>query len=128
MLTLRSADVQAGVPGVAAPDAVAAAVAGADAVPVEAVPVWLVVGWVAEEPAAGVDDDDAAHPAASMPAASSGSASNAFFMRAPRDTSDMSKFAVLVAKTPQGRARLGRVADDRIPVLAGTPVTRVGSV
>jgi hypothetical protein len=89
-LTLRSADVQAGVPDATAPEVLAPAEAPA-AAPVEApedaalvaealalaAPVGELAGVVT------VEVDDAAHPAASTPAASSGTASSAFFTRLP---------------------------------------------
>ena len=95
-LTLRSADVHAGVPDAAtevlAPGVLAPVEALAPEVlaPVEAAEdAALVAGALALAAPAGelgeaaVDVDDAAHPAASTPAASSGTASSAFFTMVP---------------------------------------------
>jgi|HubBroStandDraft_4_1064222.scaffolds.fasta_scaffold1216604_1 hypothetical protein len=96
-LTLRSADVHAGVPDAAAAEVLALGVlAPVEALapevpaPVEAAEdAALVAGALALAAPAGelgeaaVDVDDAAHPAASTPAASSGTASSAFFTRLP---------------------------------------------
>jgi hypothetical protein len=90
-LTLRSADVQAGVPDDAATEVLALGVLAPEVLePVEAAEDAALVadaltlaapdGELAET---AVDDDDAAHPAASTPAASSGTASSAFFTRLP---------------------------------------------
>jgi hypothetical protein len=95
-LTLRSADVQAGVPDAAL---LALAEAAEDAAPVAAAPVPAAVALEAAdgELGAAVDDvddvDDAAHPAASTPAARSGTASSAFFTRLPsvRGTNEVSQ-------------------------------------
>jgi hypothetical protein len=89
-LTLRSADVQAGVPDAVAAELLAPAEAAEDAALVAAAPVpaagleaLALEAPVGELAAAVVDVDDAAHPAASTPAASSGTASSAFFTRLP---------------------------------------------
>jgi hypothetical protein len=83
MLTARSADVHAVVPD-AEPDP-AAPVDGADDAPLVAeVPALEVPDAALDgEDEAVVDVDEAPHPAASTPAASSGMASSAFFMRSP---------------------------------------------
>ena len=83
-LTFRSADVQAGVPDAAATEELAPADAAADAAPVAAAlaleaPDGELAGTEVDDDV----DDEAAHPAASMPAASSGTASSAFFTRLP---------------------------------------------
>jgi hypothetical protein len=77
--------VHAGVPDAAEPDPAALVEVPDDAEPVAEVPALEVSdaeldGELAE---AAVDVDDAAHPAASTPAASSGMASSAFFTRSP---------------------------------------------
>jgi hypothetical protein len=78
-LIFKSADVQAGVPDAAAPDPVAPA--EADAAPVAvALALEAPDGELAE---VAVDVDDEEHAAASTPAASSGTASSAFFTRLP---------------------------------------------
>jgi hypothetical protein len=62
------------------------------------------------EPAAAVDDDDVPHPAASTPAASSGTASNVFFMTTPTGKDERSAifWPYCPLMTPQGPPRLGR--------------------
>jgi hypothetical protein len=90
-LTLRSADVQAGGPDAAATEVLAPEVPAPEApAPVEAAedaaPVAGALALAAPDGELGetADDvDDAAHPAASTPAASSGTASSAFFTRLP---------------------------------------------
>jgi hypothetical protein len=83
MLTARSADVHAGVPD-AEPDP-AAPVGAADDAALLAAVLALEVPDADVDGAdeAAVDVDDAAHPAASTPTATSGMASSAFFMRSP---------------------------------------------
>jgi hypothetical protein len=91
-LTLRSADVHAGVPDAAGTEVLAPAEAGEDAALVAEAP--ALDAPALDAPALGAldgevagtavdDDDDAPHPAASTPAASSGTASSAFFTRLP---------------------------------------------
>ena len=83
---MRSADVQAGVPDAVAAELLAPAEAAEDAAPVAAEVALEALALEApdgELPAAVVDVDDAAHPAASTPAASSGTTSSAFFTRLP---------------------------------------------
>jgi hypothetical protein len=80
-LTLRSADVHAGVPDAAATVVLAPAEAAEDDEDAALVAEALALEAPDGEPAVGVDD--AAHPAASTPAASSGTPSSAFFTRPP---------------------------------------------
>jgi hypothetical protein len=91
-LTLRSADVHAGVPDATATEVPPAEAAEDAALVAEAVALEA----PDEEPAAAaVGVDDAEHPAASTPAASSGTASSAFFTRLPSGRGTTSRHSCL---------------------------------
>jgi hypothetical protein len=79
-LTASSADVHAGVPEAATPDPVAAAAAAAALLPEAPAPEELDDEMA--ETAVAVDEDEV-NPTVSAPAASSGMASRAFFIRSP---------------------------------------------
>jgi len=94
-LILRFADVQAAVPDAAAAEPGAPADAAEDAGLVAAeLALEAPDGEPAETPV-DVDDDDAAHPAASTLAASSGTASSAFFTRGSNHEGDYRAVTVI---------------------------------
>jgi hypothetical protein len=75
--------VQAGVPDATEPEPVAADVAAADDDAPVADAAALEVPAEDEDETAAEDEDDAAHPEARTPAASSGTASSTFFTKSP---------------------------------------------